>query len=234
MTRTARTATAMLALVALMTGALAMAAPATAPAEPPKLGEGKGQVTLTWDEFVKITGYDPAKKGNQVLTIPWDEVEKLTGLKVDGAVKGATVDLPWKDFQGLLEWSIKRKDADENPPPADFVINSCQYVGDLTDEGATFKLTVKLNVLRKKGWKRIPLLPAAVAVTGSKLPQGVFLNTNGPAYELLIDNFGEMEIVVDFAVAVQKNAGINQVSFPRVLQRGGRGQPDHRPRVGGR
>ena len=131
------------------------------------------------------------------------------------------MDLPWKDFQGLLEWSIKRKDADENPPPADFVINSCQYVGDLTDEGATFKLTVKLNVLRKKGWKRIPLLPAAVAVTGSKLPQGVFLNTNGPAYELLIDNFGEMEIVVDFAVAVQKNAGINQVSFPHVLSGAG-------------
>ena len=75
------------------------------------------------------------------------------------------------------------EDADETPPPADFVVtNSCQYVGDLTDEGATFKLTVKLNVLRKKGWKRIPLLPAPLAATSRSLPQGVFLNTNGPAY----------------------------------------------------
>ena len=33
--------------------------------------KAQSSVTLNWDDFVKITGYDPAAKGGQVLTIPW-------------------------------------------------------------------------------------------------------------------------------------------------------------------
>ena len=197
-------------LVVAAVAAAAMAQPA-----PPAKGEGS-KVILTWEEFIKITGYDPDKKGQQVVTIPWNEVKDL--LDVDIELKGGTsVDLPWDQFKALLNWSIKQKEEGDTPP-ADYVITSSEYVGTLTDDGAEFVLTVKINVLRKKGWKRIPLLPSSVALTKEPTlsdPTAV-LNSNGPVYELLTDKSGPMEVVLPFAVTVEKQAGINRVGFPRV------------------
>ena len=199
----------------VLTGSLVLAAFSPLSAKPPELGEGKGQVTLSWDEFVKITGYDPARKGAQVLTIPWSQVEELTGLKVEGAVKNATVDLPWNEFKALLQWSMKREET--APPPTDHIVQSSQYAGVLSGDGANFTLAAKLNILRKKGWKRIPLLPATVALTKSTLPAGVFLNAAGANYELLTEETGPIDVTVEFSVAVKKSAGINQVNFNRIL-----------------
>ena len=42
----------------------------------PKVESPKGQVIMTWEEFQRITGYDPAKKGGQIVTIPWSQVEE--------------------------------------------------------------------------------------------------------------------------------------------------------------
>ena len=66
-------------------------------------------VTLSWADFVKITGYDPTVKGAQALTIPWSEVEALLGIKVEQVGKGASVALPWQEFKALLQWSIDTK-----------------------------------------------------------------------------------------------------------------------------
>ena len=205
--------TAWILTVGLTLAAMGAAAHAAAP----KLEEGRGTVTLTWNEFVKITGYDPARKGAQVLTIPWAQVEELLGVKVDGKVKGATVNLPFAEFKALLLWSIQRKEADAAPPPTDFIVTSSQYVGQLSEEGATFTLKAKVNVLRKKGWKKIPLLPVTVALTKTTLPAGVFLHSKGGNYELLTDKSGEIDVTIEFAVSVKKAAGINQVGFNRVL-----------------
>jgi len=203
-------------LQVLMAVFVAAAVPVLAQA--PKLEEGRGQVTLSWNEFVKITGYDPAKKGAQVLTIPWKDVEDMLGVKVEQVGQKGMVDLPWKDFKALLEWSIKRKEAkEEAPPPTDYIVTSSRYVGKLTADRADFELTAKLNVLRKKGWKRIPVLPLTVALTKTTLEAGVFINSAGGAYELLTEKSGPIDVTVSFSVAVQKSAGINQVSFPRVL-----------------
>ncbi len=198
-------------LVVAAVAATAMAQPA-----PPAKGEGS-KVILTWEEFIRITGYDPDKKGQQVVTIPWEEVKDLLG--VDIQLKGGTtVDLPWDQFKALLNWSIKQKEDKEEKPPADYVITNSEYVGTLTDDGAEFTLTVKINVLRKKGWKRIPLLPSSVALTKDPTlsdKTGV-LNSNGPVYELLTEASGEMTVTLPFAVVVEKQAGINRVGFPRV------------------
>jgi len=182
----------------------------------PKLGEGRGQVILTWDEFVKITGYDPAKKGAQVLTIPWKEVEDLLGVKIKEVGKATTVDLPWDEFKALLQWSIQRKAGEVVEPPTEFVITSSEYSGTLADDGAKLTLDLKLEVLREKGWKRIQVLPSTVAVTQAKLPKEVFLNSTGQSYELLTQKAGAMEVLLEFSVAVEKEAGVNRVNFPRV------------------
>jgi len=208
------------ALTLLLVAALAsaaVAAPAKAPA--PGTVNEKGQVILSWDQFVKITGYDPTGKGPQTLTIPWAEVQKMLGDEVKLPKTTGTVDLPWQDFKALLQWSIERKQAaPTTPPPTDFVVTASEYVATLTDEEAKFTLKLTLNVLKAKGWKRIPLLPSTVAVTKATLPAGAFLNSAGTAYELLTQGTGEMPIELAFSVAVQKSGGVNQLSFPRPLR----------------
>jgi len=200
-----------------LTVGLAMAGEAVAGA--PVLGDGKGQVILTWDEFVKITGYDPQRKGGQVLTIPWEEVEKLLDVKVEKVGKAVTVELPWNDFKALLEWSVQRKAAApvEVPPPTEYIIGSSDYTGNLTDDGAEFTLKLKVDILKKKGWKKIPVLPASVALMKATLPEGAYLNTAGESVEVLTEKSGPMELTLQFAVMVQKEAGTNRVNFPRVV-----------------
>jgi len=184
----------------------------------PVLGDGKGQVTLTWDEFVKITGYDPTKKGAQIITVPWKEIETMLDVKIAGPkVVGATVDLPWKDFEALLRWSIERKKPKETPPPTDYLISGITYTGTLGETSAEITLTMKLNILRKDGWKRIPVLPATVALKESALGEGLHINTSGNSYEILTDKSGAFDVSLTFAAAVTKSGGINSLVIDRVM-----------------
>lgn len=208
--------TTLIAAAGLLAAAMPLAAMAQDQANDVPAGRTDGsKVVLTWEEFIKITGYDPDKKGQQVITIPWDEVRSLLGvdIRLEG---GTTVDLPWEQFKSLLNWSIREKD-EGGAPPTDYVITRSEYSGTLTDDGAQLVLKADINVLRKKGWKRIPLLPISVALVGeATLPQGACLNATGGVYELLTDQSGSMTVTVPFAVNVQKEAGVNHVSFQRV------------------
>jgi len=205
-----------LAAVAVMVLALGVSVDAAAPPAPG--AETKGQVTLSWDQFVKITGYDPAKKGGQVITVKWNEIEKLLGVKKIARVgAAATVDLPWTEFRALLEYSVKAGKTDTTPPPTDYVVTSGAYEGTLSGDSAEFVATIELNVLREKGWKRIPVLPATVALRSSKLPDGVHLNVQGRNYEVLTNKTGKIPVQLTFAVAITKSGGMNSVNFARTL-----------------
>ena len=188
-------------------------------AAPPKAAaDDAGQVTLSWSQFVKITGYDPTKKGGQVITVKWAEVEKLLGVKkIDRVGAAATVDLPWTEFRALLEYSVKKDKPDTAPPPTDYIVTSGTYAGTLSADSAKFIATIELNVLQEKGWKRIPVLPATVALESSKLPEGVHLNVQGANYEILTNKSGKISVELTFAVAVTKSGGTNSVGFTRAL-----------------
>jgi hypothetical protein len=184
----------------------------------PPVVDAKGQVTLSWDQFVKITGYDPSKKGGQVITVKWDEIEKLLGVKKIARVgAAATVDLPWKEFRALLEYSVKKDKTDKAPPPTDYVVTSTTYEGTLSGDNAEFTATMEINVLKEKGWKRIPIIPVTVALKSSKLPEGVHLNVHGSNYEILTTKTGKIPVQLKFAVAVTKSGGANSVNFNRVV-----------------
>jgi len=197
---------------------LAAAAVTGQEAQGPTLDDTTGIVTLTWDQFVQITGYDPTRRGNQTVTIPWSEVKALLGDAAPELAEGTTVALSWNEFKTLLEWSIQQRQQGDPSPPMDYIVTSSEYSGTLSADGATFSLALKLNVLREEGWKRIPVLPNNVALTNVALtpPEGVFLNSQGAHYELLTDRSGPIEAELEFAVSVQKEAGINTVAFERL------------------
>jgi len=178
--------------------------------------DDKGQVILSWDQFVKITGYDPAKGGPTMLSIPWKDVQDLLGVKVENVGNRTMVDLPWTEFKALLAWSMKRKEKPEESPPTDYIVTSSEYKGTLDDQKGDFELKLKLDVLKKQGWKRIPVLPLTVAVTGTTLPKGVYLNARDKVYELLVSESGAMEVTLTFSVAATKAAGVHGIDFQRV------------------
>lgn len=198
-------------LAALVGGAFAQ------PVPPPAAPDGKGQVILSWEEFLKITGYDPARRGSQAISIPWSEVESLLGVKIENVGEGAVVDLPWAEFKALLEWSVTRKAGKPvAPPPTDYILAAGQYAGTLSDEAAEFTLKLSANVLRKDAWVSIPVLPSDVAIREATLPEGVYLNVVDNTYQLLTDKTGPIEASIKFTVAVQKSAGVNTASFQRM------------------
>jgi len=178
----------------------------------------KGEVTLTWDQFVKITGYDPAARGGPttMLSIPWKDVQDLLGVKVENVGQKTMVDLPWTEFKALLAWSMKQKEKPEDKPPAEVIITSSEYKGTLDDKKGDFELKLAIDVLREKGWKRIPVLPITVAITKTTLGQGMYLNARGNVYELLVTGKGPMQATLNFSVAVTKAGGMHRLDFARV------------------
>jgi hypothetical protein len=175
----------------------------------------KGEVTLSMEMFQSITGWDGKSSPGEIV-IPWEEVRKLLDVEVQG-MKGATVKLPWKQFRALVEWSIARQGGiDATPPPTDYVVTNATYSGTLGKEVADFKAELRVNVLRKKGWKRVAVMPAGVGIKKATVKNG-HLNVRGGTYEVLTQATGEMPVTLEFATAVQEHAGTSRVSFSRVL-----------------
>jgi len=202
-----------LAAAVLLVGSAAARSEQKAPAP-----DGQGQVVLPWDLFKKITGYDEAKGGPEagMFTLSWEEVEGLIGMKIQNMGQ-AKVRIPWQEFKALLQWSIEQKQkGTSQPPPTDWAMTSAEYVGELTKDGATFTATFKVNVLKEKDWKTIPILPATVAIQEATLPPSAYLRLGNNMYEILTIATGPMEIKVKFAVAVTEQAGTLALRFDRV------------------
>ena len=202
-----------LAAAVLLVGSAAARSEQKAPAP-----DGQGQVVLPWDLFKKITGYDEARGGPEagMFTLSWEEVEGLIGMKIQNMGQ-AKVRIPWQEFKALLQWSIEQKQkGTSQPPPTDWAMTSAEYVGELTKDGATFTATFKVNVLKEKDWKTIPILPATVAIQEATLPPSAYLRLGNNMYEILTIATGPMEIKVKFAVAVTEQAGTLALRFDRV------------------
>jgi hypothetical protein len=180
-----------------------------------------GRVILNWKTFQELTKpalADPEKSPK--LTLPWSEVQDILGVKVeDPKIAGAELTLNWEQFRALLNWSVAQKEPEKEPVvdlPADFIIASSDVTGILHEKGATFTLKMSLDILKEEGWKRIPLLPATVALEKRTLPDNCYLHVANGHYELLTKAKGKHPIVLNFAVAVTERAGTHSVKFGTV------------------
>jgi len=187
------------------------AQPVRAPA-PDALGEGS-RVVLDWKLFREITKHE--RPGEAKVTLPWKEVQDLLGIEVEN-VQEAELTLDWRQFTALLKWSMEQKKPKEPTAPTDYVIASSNYVGTLGDDAATFVLNIEIDVLKKDEWKRIPVLPATVALSKVTLPEGCFLNVSGGKYELLTTSSGRLAATIEFAVEVTERAGAYGLRFATV------------------
>ena len=87
---------------------------------------------------------------------------------------------------------------------------------DISGDGARFAANFKIDVFGKRGWQKIELLPAKVAIVSAKLPKHAYLHLADGMYYVLTDQKGEIDIELAFAVAPAESDGTFSVLFERV------------------
>jgi len=123
--------------------------------------------------------------------------------------------LSLEDFLELYEKN--REPVEESPH--DFAIASAQYRGRVVVEGdkprsVTFRATLHVNVLRKRGWVRVRLLPVTTAlqsatVGGVEVPVVI----EDGYYTMVTDARGPLEVELGFAASVITVEGRSHVGF---------------------
>jgi hypothetical protein len=106
----------------------------------------------------------------------------------------------------------------ESPHP--FALSSANYRGEVVvEEGVPrtvfFDARLQIDVLAKKGWVRVPLLPASVALESAKIAgKEASVVLEGGWYVLVTDRRGPLALDLQFAAAIESVDGRNRVEFP--------------------
>jgi len=123
-----------------------------------------------------------------------------------------------EDFLKLYE---QTRDRPKEPPkpPSSWSVSSARYDGKVIfDHGAptsaVFDATLRIEVLEQKGWVKVPLLPATVALRSAKLGnQDASVIVDGGWYWLATDRTGTLDLKLSFAVSVFSHEGASGLSF---------------------
>lgn len=107
----------------------------------------------------------------------------------------------------------------EPEAPRDHAIASARYEGrvlvqDDRPHSARFSLDMRVEVLRKKGWARVPLLPATVALQSAKIKgvEAAVVIENG-YYTLVTNQRGAIDLDIVFGAAVTTAQGRSTIEF---------------------
>src|SRR5688572_9990156 len=107
----------------------------------------------------------------------------------------------------------------EDDAPREAALSSARYRGEVVvEEGkplsATFTARMHVEVLRKKGWARLPILPATVALQSAKIGgrEAAVVIVN-EFYTLVTDRRGSFQLDVEFAASIATAQGRSVVGF---------------------
>lgn len=120
-----------------------------------------------------------------------------------------------EEFLRLYETARKR----DEEPPRESALASARYRGEVVFEdgkpqAAVFKAKQHIEVLRTKGWARVPLLPASVALQSAKIGgKEAPVVIEGGFYTLVTDRRGAFDLDLQFGVAVSTAEGQSSISF---------------------
>lgn len=123
------------------------------------------------------------------------------------------------EFLKLYDQS-KADQAEE--PPRDHAIASARYRGEvLFEEGkpyaARFRTTMRIRPFKSKGFARIPVLPATVAIESATIGgKEAPLVIDGSFYTLITDQRQEFDLELTFGAAVTSTEGASSLQFQLV------------------
>lgn len=145
----------------------------------------------------------------------------LAFLLVAPAARAAAPDDPERVVMKLDEFLklYEKNRAEEASAPLDYAISSARYDGEVQlrdgePHAAVFKAKFRVEVLRARGWVKIPFLPATVALESAKIgaSEAAVVIEDG-RYVLVSNQRGPQTLEVVFAAAVTTAEGSSGVSF---------------------
>ena len=145
----------------------------------------------------------------------------LLGLLFSGSALSAEPDQVTMNLQEFLKLYEKTRNPDEKPEnaPRHFSVSSASYDGEVVLEdgepaSALFTGTFTVQVHKRKGWVKVPLLPRQVAVQSAKIDgREAPIVLEGGSYTLVTDKKGTVDVEVTFAVKVATAQGSSGFSF---------------------
>ena len=125
----------------------------------------------------------------------------------------------------FLDMYERAKDQTEQPatPPRSHALSSAAYEGEvLIQDGeprfARFNASVRVEVLNKEGWARVPVLPATVALDSAtikvagKSREAAMVIEEG-FYTLITEQKGAFDLELEFGASVSTQNGQSQIAF---------------------
>ena len=129
-----------------------------------------------------------------------------------------TVIMQLGEFLSMYE-SSQEKDDPPQLAPREFTVSSARYTGEvILDDGepasALFEATLRVEVLKDKGWVQVPLLPGTVAVRSARVGgKEAPVTSDGSWLYLVTDRKGAFDVDLVFATTVFTAEGRSSLSF---------------------
>jgi hypothetical protein len=149
----------------------------------------------------------------QNVYIPYDKLRRVF------EKQGRGVFLPYEKFQEL--WKAARDKTQPPPevrPPVGAVITEIDNEATAEKDVVRVKAKIKIELL-SKGWHEVPLRLADAAIISAKIgaEPARIVGAAGQDYRLLVEKTGktpeQIELLLEYAKAIQRSPGLNSVSF---------------------
>lgn len=151
---------------------------------------------------------DTSIKKRKTVYVPFDKLDEIFEKNDRG------IYMSYKEFLELLRSSQKKpatvKPQAEEKPPADWVLVSAGYGGEVTDKVARFAGVFSIEVLKKKGWVEVPLGIDQVAFSRVRVKNKDAIARRRPSqrgrpgsYSLLVKGSGSMKVETEFVVPIK-------------------------------
>ena len=162
--------------------------------------DGKGQLTVPWDEFKKLL-----QLRQDEVVLPLETFEKL--LVQTGAItapqhilKNGDVVLSRAEFKKLVD-QMKPPTVTGTQPPFDYLITKATYSGKMKKNNTSFTGTFHVHVMKKGVYLKVPILPQNIALEDVRIAgnQALVVRENG-YHNVILTKPGENIVIASFSL----------------------------------
>lgn len=172
------------------------------------------RLTVPWDEFKKLIKIDEGQ-----VVLPWDSFQKILSHTEEKDIptyrfKGGNIVLSQTEFKKLVD-AMKPPVRDDEKLPFDYLVTKAVYNGRMSKESTTFDATFTLQVLKKKGYIRVPLLSASLGLKDLNVNgKQAFVKTENGYHYLTISSPGKHIVKATFSMRSSMEKGPHTLTLP--------------------